>query len=421
MRERYEMAERVYYHHKKCAASTMLAKLAEIAPEHCVTDDENVYPAPWTDNVTNQTRPVHMLHFSDAGFIDHLGTIALDPEVNQAPQNTVVPDTQEKQALLEGVALETHDNQAPSNNVALNSNENQLLQRKLYVGLRYNRGAIYRTLLVIDVDLVRESKQAHAQMLRDMRGPVQSPSNLPRIALEKYLSSAAGLSDGNVLVYCAPPRMQAKEVDARVEINEGKILPLRVQKESFAYHDDIKVLEQYYEELWRAYVFIAPEYFKDFRICKMVVDAFSDRYDIPREIAYKKVRTHKFTADQAKGLTQSVEAVAQHLATLSFPDLPESVRMRFCALVNEDGDEQSQDGGSRLRQLFDAAILETELQNPSADRVPTPQDRKAIELHIANLRVGRSSALSVQPRNKPWETYATYLAALIRHAKGNAL
>ena len=48
MRERYEMAERVYYHHKKAAASAMLAKMLEMVPENRrPRDDEQVYPAPW--------------------------------------------------------------------------------------------------------------------------------------------------------------------------------------------------------------------------------------------------------------------------------------------------------------------------------------------------------------------------------------
>ena len=46
MRERYEMAERVYYHHKKAAISTMLAKMVELCSNDAKpAEDENIYPA----------------------------------------------------------------------------------------------------------------------------------------------------------------------------------------------------------------------------------------------------------------------------------------------------------------------------------------------------------------------------------------
>src|SRR5947207_8567563 len=72
MRERYEMAERVYYHHKKAAASAMLAKLVELAgPERKPRDDENIYPAPWTESA-GAGRPLlpHMTHLSDQELLD---------------------------------------------------------------------------------------------------------------------------------------------------------------------------------------------------------------------------------------------------------------------------------------------------------------------------------------------------------------
>jgi HD superfamily phosphohydrolase len=71
MRERYEMAELVYYHHKKAAVSSMLATLVEICPKP--NDDESVYPAPWTSD----TGESHILHFTDSSLIDYLGKAPL--------------------------------------------------------------------------------------------------------------------------------------------------------------------------------------------------------------------------------------------------------------------------------------------------------------------------------------------------------
>ncbi len=115
MRERYEMAERVYYHHKKAAASTMLAKLAiMVSKNNKLKDTDNIYPAPWKCSEGKNVEPYNPIHFSDPEFIDYLGKAEVD------------------------------------------KNEKEL-QYKLYTAIRYNRNEIYRTLLVVDTDLAHKS------------------------------------------------------------------------------------------------------------------------------------------------------------------------------------------------------------------------------------------------------------------------
>lgn len=111
MRERYEMAERVYYHHKKAAAGAMLAKLVGIAGSRKPSDEGSIYPAPWDTNSLNGRAIPHIVHLSDSELIDYLGTV--EPE----------------QENLAG------------------------LQKRLHAALRYRRSDMYRTLLVIDSDL----------------------------------------------------------------------------------------------------------------------------------------------------------------------------------------------------------------------------------------------------------------------------
>jgi len=113
MRERYEMAERVYYHHKKAAASAMLAKLMEITPEHLrPRDDERIYPAPWDPDGVVPPSPPHMTHLSDSSLIEYLGHV--DGGQNEAAK---------------------------------------ALQRNLHTALAFRRRDMYRTLLVVDYDL----------------------------------------------------------------------------------------------------------------------------------------------------------------------------------------------------------------------------------------------------------------------------
>lgn len=250
MRERYEMAERVYYHHKKAAASAMLAKLVELAgPELKPRGEESIYPAPWSNGEREISVP-HMAHLSDQALIDYLGNL---------PQGS--PDIRQ-------------------------------LRTKLHIGLRFRRAALYRTLLVIDGSLADAGNHSVGFMVNELRGDGDTRPNSGRTELEASLARAAGGRAGDVLIYCPPPNMQSKVVDARLEIREGRILPLRVQTESFAYYADIEVLQRYYNELWRAYIFVAPELFANRSKCEAVVNAFCSHFGIPTELAHRKVRTH---------------------------------------------------------------------------------------------------------------------------------
>src|SRR5262249_39684819 len=133
------------------------------------------------------------------------------------------------------------------------------LQRRLYQALRYRRTMLYRTLLVIDTDLVRVSTREVGFFSDIFRGN----DGRDRQKLEEALAKQVGGQEGDVLIYCPASSMQAKEVDVRMEIHEGRVLPLRVQRESFAYRDDLDVLEQYYQELWCAYIFVTPAIYND--------------------------------------------------------------------------------------------------------------------------------------------------------------
>ncbi len=272
MRERFEMAEGVYYHHKKAAASSMLAKLAEIAgvvesdyqargqkKTLKPRDDSAVYPAPWNPKPIPEGPP-HMTHLSDAELIDYLGT---GVQVDLADKET-----------------ELHYRQ---------------LQQRLYRGLRYRRRDLYRTLLVIDTDLAEESIHHVAYFTKVLRGHGDHPDNTGRQEFEVTLAKAAGMKDGDVLIYCPAGDMQSKEIDARLEIQENKVLPLRVQ-DTFVYKRDVDTLQEYYKSLWRAYVFVAPHLFADSVRCKAVVDAFCEHFQIDPAEAYQKVRGHSFSA-----------------------------------------------------------------------------------------------------------------------------
>jgi HD superfamily phosphohydrolase len=275
MRERFEMAEAVYYHHKKASASSMLAKLAEIsdmvdadAEKHGTDkrtkprDDDEIYPAPWSDGYAQHpTKPPHMTHLSDAELIDYLGK-KLDVK------------------FADNVQTERF----------------RKLQKQLHLALRYRRRGMYRTLLVIDTDLVnRDSPHDVSFFVTEWRGHKESPNNANRLALEHKLSSAANGQDGDVILYCPDGNMQSKLIDARLEIDVNRILPLRRQTE-FVYRRDIETLGQYYESLWRAYIFVSPTIFESRSRCESIVKTFCAEYGFNWDAARHKMRGHDLTA-----------------------------------------------------------------------------------------------------------------------------
>ncbi len=396
MRERYEMAERVYYHHKKAAASAMLAKLAEICPSGKPPDDVPIYPAPWTLDVRNESPPTHMAHFSDLTFIDHLGKADVDSQVKGKEERTKL----------------------------------KALQRQLYVGIRFKRSALYRTLLVVDTDLVQMSARPISYFAKDLReNDNGEPSSEGRIALENELAEAAGVTNGEVLVYCPSSDMQAKEVDARLEIIQDRVLPLRVQRESFAYHADVKVLEQYYQQLWLVYVFVSPALYASPRGCQAVVDQFCEHYAIERMIAYNKVRGYSFKIDYDVVAARALEPLRKFFKGndeegLPFGDTPSSVVASVMAKAAKDamylkevksnsGDMSA--GITRIGAMFDIVVLEA----AASILLPDAAEQVPIRLRIKELESGRTdmqqlvNAARRKPDLLPTSSFSDYREQLL--------
>jgi len=384
MRERYEMAERVYYHHKKAAASTMLAKLAEFASSagQRPRDDDAPYPSPWVADEQKINGSPHVLHLSDADLIEYLGkTVTVTPELEQ-------------------------------------------IRHDLYRGLRFRREDMFRTLLVIDVPLVQATKHPVDYFAQVFRGPEGDPNSAGRLAVERALCASAAAPEGSVLVYCPSPKMQAKEVDVRLEIQEGRILPLRVQKESFAYHADLKVLEQYYAELWRSYIFVSPKIFADMGKCQSIVDELCKQVDIPREAAYLKVRRHDFTISPGLAVSVALGAMHEFIKVQRFDALPQSVFMSLLVEASKDLQfsekiRSHQDPSGCLRTLLQIIIV-SDAAN-SEDEALTKEHRKTIREWSKRVRANKSEPYHRAASDQNFKLglplgFATYCREVIAHA-----
>lgn len=387
MRERYEMAERVFYHHKKAAASALLARLLELAPaELRPRDDEAVYPAPWTDHSQAEIGVPHVIHLSDSSLIDYLGSVRVPPEQRD-------------------------------------------LQKRLYLALRFRRRDIYCTLLPIDVDLVRAGKRSIAYVAEELRGPKEQPSGEGRRRLERQFAEAAGGADGDVIVYCPSPDMQSKEVDARLEIREGGVLPLRLQVESFTYHPDVDILHQYYSELWRAYVFVAPAVFSDATKCKAIIDSVCEAFGMPVALAYPKVRTHDFALAPGLTMRRTLELIQGFIINLPF-DLPREQNARllsqaatdaeFAAIVNSGAQP-----GQRLSALLELTVLAAALEAaPPPFRRLTKHQRERIEARCDELLKGAQPSLIAARFDREkgrWPDFNAYRNELLEHVTGQPI
>jgi len=350
MRERYEMSERVYYHHKKAAASAMLVKLVELVGPDLKPRDEGIYPAPWTPGAERPPVP-HAAHLSDQELIDYLGT------------------------------------------ASIKENADRLLQQQLHAALRYRRTDIYRTLLVVDTSLADASSHSISYIAKELRGDRATPSSEGRLRLEAELERAAGTRPGEVLIYCPSPSMQSKVVDARLEIREGRVLPLRIQTDSFANRGDLEVLQQYYDELWRAYVFISPRLFEEPTRCNAVVDAFCDHFGIPTEVAYRKVRRHDFAGSRNTVVETGFETVNQFIQNLPIEGVPSGAIGTFLHEIAQDKQfvgllSSGADSSERLSALFQIAILRFALANSEKVKRIKKADVGRIERYCDSLLSG---------------------------------
>ena len=347
----------------------MLAKLTELAGQVDLKPrgEDRIYPAPWEDATSTAPAVPHMVHLSDNDLIRYLGQVPV--------ADSAVP-----------------------------------LQRRLYQALRYRRNGLYRTLLVIDSDLAHRSPGEIGSFARCFRGN----DGRDRIALELELSRAAGVEAGDVLVYCPDPHMQSKEVDARMEIQEGRILPLRLQRESFAYSDDLKVLQQYYAELWCAYIFVAPSLYSDESKCRAVVDHICAKLHMPKEVAYKKVRGFAFQMSAEEASARALEVAGAFIRDLPFSQLSQEVTGSFIQAAGADemfvGSlvSRGQDN-RRLAAIFEVESIRHFLRQADGDGASIAAEALCEEL----LNGSRDPSL---PRSGP-TSFASYQASVMAALK----
>lgn len=220
-----------------------------------------------------------------------------------------------------------------------------------------------------------------------------------------------------------PGRVQSKEVDVRTEIQEGRILPLRIQRELFAYSADLNVLSQYYAELWRAYVFVSREVFSDSRKCQLIVDAFCEHFRVDRMQAYRKVRTYDFVLSEGVTFQSAFSAVGDFLRETSIADLPQTITAGLLNEAAADGaflqilktNERSEERDRRLTTLLEITTVK-KLSREDETSAKMKKQLARYETHLRQLGAGlrpaaRESIASYEAYCKDILTAAASLGA----------
>lgn len=200
---RYELAERVYYHHAKNAASVMIGRAVQAlglanGPDHPATHDSNFH---W---------------MSDDQLLQVLETPAL--------------------AALLGLQVDNATLEAGSP-----------LARDLAAGIRTRR--LYKVAyLAIADDLQEGANDVHRKYGR-------TPT--ARRALEDDIAAKAGLAPGRVLVHLPATKMMRKDADVRVITSRGSVVKFGTWDERHG--GRVAALNKAHEQLWRLTVYVHPD------------------------------------------------------------------------------------------------------------------------------------------------------------------
>jgi hypothetical protein len=225
MRLRYSMAERVYYHKNKVAASAMLVR-----------------------GLTGPNLPPDSNPYDDSGSV--LRPDMSDEEMVRRLVNAVdLPHCAEQGTLL---AAEAHE-----------------------LGRAIQNRQLYVPAAVLTEATAREIGEP-GKYVEFLRGRPDGPRRLRE--MEAELSALTGLGPHSVLVYCPPRKMQAKAISAPVRVDEKRIIPLADHPD---FRDEAENLNRKYQGLWKTFAFVHPQVARTPGLTTRVAETFCRRLGIP--------------------------------------------------------------------------------------------------------------------------------------------
>ena len=223
---RYELAERVYFHHAKNAASVMIARGVQLLGLATGRAPDGT----WSER---EDRNFHQL--SD----ELLLRVLSDPRLADPLGLTIAPN------LAHATISSVRD---------LGS---RLLRRDLYK----------LTYLGVMDDLAHR-----VDYLFDRWGPPDRHR-----ALEDELAAAAGVPRGHVLVHLPRPKMMRKQADVRVIVGDRKIV-MTLNEWDRLHSQRVDALNRAHERLWRVAVYLHPSHADNMATRRLVQAAAEEAF-----------------------------------------------------------------------------------------------------------------------------------------------
>jgi HD superfamily phosphohydrolase len=222
---RYELAERVFFHHAKNSASVMIGEAVRLLGLH--ENDENFH---WLSD-------------------DTLLAVLAHPKAGPAlgmKMPKVEPAVRDQAAEL-----------------------GSLVQQRRFFKLAY--------LAVADDDIERRAGDIYERW-----GTVEG-----RVALQEELADRAGIAPGHVLVHLPTPRMMAKLARVRVLLEHDTVITFEESEE--LHSGRVQALNKAHERLWRLGVYLHPDDHASADTKRLVGSAARDLFGIRSRYAEHEV------------------------------------------------------------------------------------------------------------------------------------
>jgi HD superfamily phosphohydrolase len=244
MRLRYSMAERVYYHRGKVAASAMLAR----------------------------------------GLLGH--DVPADTNPFDDPRSVLQPELSDEEMVRRLIHAVDRGSAAPGALAAAEARElgRAILNRTLYVPAAALTATVAREI---------GGATRYADLLRGR------PDGRRRLSeTQAALSAMTGLGAHSVLLYCPPIKMQAKAIGMPVRFEDRRIVPLGEHPD---FRDEAEQLNRKYQGLWKAFAFVHPDVLRTPGLVGRIVGEFCRRLDIPASFIPRIIATDYMMEEQGEG------------------------------------------------------------------------------------------------------------------------
>jgi len=241
LRIRYDLTEKVYYHHTKVIADAMLEKVLRSLPSTSETSD---FTLEEIENLRFTPQQIYEHYLGDEGFLNML-------------EERLVSSDKLVRAL-------------------------QVL-RKIFTRNLYK--AVFT--IVRNEPLSRKGKN-NLNRCNTAHGRSELESEFVRELSERH---NADIQEGDIIVSYPPEKMQKKVAEALIEWSDGQIFTFEHLPMETNYSNEVGILTERYHSLWSMTVYINPEKIRYVRLVESVCENW---FDIQNESILKNYLKERY-------------------------------------------------------------------------------------------------------------------------------